>query len=267
MNMHTFLDDEQRGVAALYVLSALEAREERAFRLHLITCAACLEEVEALAPLVRELALAAPEATPPPAVWDRVLGRVRSGAQAPDRPGAPARDHDDPRASDQSRAQACDLDGARARRAEGPAHADGVDPSVDREPQRRFLPVWKSWGSAPPEGFVADPARAFHFVGSDAGAWEPTGVEGIEARRLSVDRENDRATFLARMAPGTSYPAHRHAGPEECYVLSGDLRVGDLHMHAGDYQRADPGSIHGVQSTDAGCLLLLVSSLDDEILG
>ena len=68
------------------------------------------------------------------------------------------------------------------------------------------------------------------------------------------------------MAPGTSYPGHRHAGVEECYVLEGDLRVGDLVMRAGDYQRAAIGSVHGVQSTEGGCLLLVLMSDRDERL-
>ena len=74
-------------------------------------------------------------------------------------------------------------------------------------------------------------------------------------------------TMLIRMAPGTAYPAHRHGGAEECYVLEGDLHVGDdIVMHAGDYQRAEAGSTHPVQSTRGGCLLLLTSSLRDELV-
>jgi len=72
--------------------------------------------------------------------------------------------------------------------------------------------------------------------------------------------------MMVRMAAGTSWPAHIHAGPEECYVLAGDLRVGELHMHAGDFQRAEAGSRHGVQSTEGGCTLLLVSSLHDTLV-
>jgi quercetin dioxygenase-like cupin family protein len=71
--------------------------------------------------------------------------------------------------------------------------------------------------------------------------------------------------MLVRMAPGSEYPGHRHAGAEECYVLQGDIWVGDVHMRRGDYQRAPAGSRHPVQTTDEGCVLLLVSSLSDEI--
>ena len=72
--------------------------------------------------------------------------------------------------------------------------------------------------------------------------------------------------MLFRMAPGSSYPAHRHSGPEECLVLSGDLRISDVRMVEGDYQFAAAGSEHTVQSTENGCLLLITTSLSDEIL-
>jgi len=76
-----------------------------------------------------------------------------------------------------------------------------------------------------------------------------------------------RDAMLVRMAPGTSYPRHVHAGPEECFVLEGDLAVGDgLRLVAGDYQRMESGSRHPDQSTEGGCLLLLISSLNDELV-
>jgi anti-sigma factor ChrR (cupin superfamily) len=73
--------------------------------------------------------------------------------------------------------------------------------------------------------------------------------------------------MLVRMAAGTSYPGHRHARAEECLVVQGDLHVGDdLVMHAGDFQRAEPGSVHVPQWTERGCLLLVTSSVDDDLL-
>ena len=103
------------------------------------------------------------------------------------------------------------------------------------------------------------------FVAAE-GPWEATAVPGIEARKLFVDEPNDRVTMLVRMAPGAAYPSHRHAGPEECYVLQGDLRTGDVVQHAGEYQRAAMGSVHPSQSTEGGCVLLIVSSLHDTLL-
>jgi anti-sigma factor ChrR (cupin superfamily) len=98
------------------------------------------------------------------------------------------------------------------------------------------------------------------------GEWEPTAAPGVKARTLHVDPARRYVTMLIRMEPGASYPGHRHADIEECYVLEGDLRVGGERLGAGDYQRADARSCHGVQSTEKGCLLLIVSSQEDEIV-
>ena len=113
---------------------------------------------------------------------------------------------------------------------------------------------------------IEDGAKSPVLVRSAESGWRPTGVPGIELRTLHVDRANDRATILARMAPGSAYPAHVHGGPEECYVLEGDLWEGDRRMNAGDYERSPEGSRHETQSTRGGCLLLLVSSLSDRTI-
>jgi anti-sigma factor ChrR (cupin superfamily) len=98
------------------------------------------------------------------------------------------------------------------------------------------------------------------------GEWQATGFAGVWVRRLFVDAANDRVTALFKLEPGTSYPAHRHAGAEECLVVEGDLRVGDDVLQRGDYQRAAAGSRHPVQSTTGGCVLLIAGSMRDELL-
>jgi anti-sigma factor ChrR (cupin superfamily) len=72
--------------------------------------------------------------------------------------------------------------------------------------------------------------------------------------------------MLVRMTEGASYPSHRHAAAEECLVLEGDLIVGEDVLRAGDFQRSEAGSVHPPQSTRAGCLLYILSSLEDELL-
>jgi anti-sigma factor ChrR (cupin superfamily) len=121
--------------------------------------------------------------------------------------------------------------------------------------------VWKDWSeteSARPDGIL--------YGANDPAGFEPTGIDGITVRRLAVDRAKDQVTMIVRMGAGTAYPAHRHGGAEECFVLEGDLCVGDRHMHGGDFQRAEAGSLHPVQSTDGGCVLLIVSSTTDELV-
>lgn len=119
---------------------------------------------------------------------------------------------------------------------------------------------WKAWSSSVAAGrVVVVPAAA-------DGPWEETGTPGVRVRPLFVDRAANRMTALFRMAPGTRYPRHLHRGVEECWVLEGDLAAEDFAMRAGDYQRAYAGSEHGDQWTVGGCLLLISSSLGDELL-
>lgn len=128
------------------------------------------------------------------------------------------------------------------------AQADGAKARRDR--------IWRDWD--------ADAAASLYTLHAHEGSWDPTGVEGVEVRRLFVDRANNRMTAMFRMQPGASYPEHDHAGIEECYVLQGDLHVGDdLVMRAGDYQRAGGGSEHAAQWTEGGCLLLVSCALND----
>ena len=130
--------------------------------------------------------------------------------------------------------------------------------AVRAELDAAAIQKWKQWTpSAPGEAMTL-------VRGKDE--WEATGVGGVEVRRLFVDKANDRLTMLVRMTAGTEYPAHRHAGVEECYVLEGDLYGTGWEMRAGDYQRLELGSVHGVQGTRGGCLLFIVSSMNDELL-
>ncbi|MEK7408982.1 MAG: cupin domain-containing protein [Acidobacteriota bacterium] len=117
--------------------------------------------------------------------------------------------------------------------------------------------VWKGW--------TATAASDLHVVRGGGGGWKPV-LEGVTAKQLYVDPVTRFVTMLVRMEPGAAYPPHRHGGAEQCLVLEGDLEVGDLVLHTGDYQCADSGSIHDVSRTVNGCLLLIVSSPHDQLL-
>jgi quercetin dioxygenase-like cupin family protein len=96
-------------------------------------------------------------------------------------------------------------------------------------------------------------------------AWQTTAFQGVCVRPLSVDARRRSVSMLVRMDPGSSYPGHTHAGREECLVLSGELEVAGRTLRAGDYQLADEGSHHGLQSSPSGCTLFIVSSQDDRL--
>jgi anti-sigma factor ChrR (cupin superfamily) len=117
--------------------------------------------------------------------------------------------------------------------------------------------VWKRWQSTAQRDVVC--------VRAVEGPWQPV-APGVAARALYVDPDRNSATMLVRMEPGSAYSAHRHAGAEQCFVLEGDINDGERTYHAGDFQCKAPGSVHGIQSSQNGCLLLIVSSLNDELL-
>jgi anti-sigma factor ChrR (cupin superfamily) len=125
--------------------------------------------------------------------------------------------------------------------------------------RHRKTQVWKEWRPS------VTPAGLFTLRATD-GMWEETDIEGISVKKLFSDPDKSTITMLVRMAAGTAYPQHRHGGTEECYVLEGDLHVGDSVLRSGDYQRAELDSIHVKQWTENGCLLLIVSSTEDEII-
>lgn len=121
--------------------------------------------------------------------------------------------------------------------------------------------VWKKWPTT-------DSPTALYVLRKDEGGWEETGVQGVRVRKLHVDQPRNQITMLVRMDAGAAYPRHVHNGPEECLVLEGDLHIVDeqVVLNAGDYQCAPVGSRHSVQRTERGCLLMIVSSLTDEIV-
>ena len=102
-----------------------------------------------------------------------------------------------------------------------------------------------------------------HTITSTDGEWVETAVPGVRKKILSIDRTQDRITMLLKVEPGTRYPAHRHSGPEECYVISGSLVVEGRVLRAGDFHHAEGESDHDEIWTDEGVEVLLVASASD----
>lgn len=95
--------------------------------------------------------------------------------------------------------------------------------------------------------------------------WRPYSVPGIAIGKLYIDKEKRQITCLMRLEPGVTFPLHRHADSEEVFVLEGDLIVEGEVCHQGDYIRSVPGSTHS-PVTEGGCLLLIKSSTNNEVL-
>lgn len=106
--------------------------------------------------------------------------------------------------------------------------------------------------------------QGFYLLRRDEGQWRPTGSPGVDMRILFVDRDAERQTLLLRMAPGASFPCHRHDdGFEECLVLEGDVADGHAEMQAGDFVRYPADTEHGPLTTVRGSLLLISSGLHE----
>ena len=113
---------------------------------------------------------------------------------------------------------------------------------------------------------TVDPTGGLTFVPASEGQWQEM-APGISVKMLFFDTASRRATALVRVAAGTHYTPHRHTEPEELYVLEGGCFCAGRELRPGDYHRAEAGSIHYETSSDDGCLLLVISSPQNEMLG
>ena len=95
--------------------------------------------------------------------------------------------------------------------------------------------------------------------------WEEV-APGICVKILASDPEKDRASMLVRLDPGTDYPAHEHAEAEELYLLHGELKIDDRTLYAGDFIRAEAGSIDHRVWSETGCTCVLLASTRDSLL-
>ncbi|HJY76478.1 MAG TPA: cupin domain-containing protein [Burkholderiales bacterium] len=86
---------------------------------------------------------------------------------------------------------------------------------------------------------------------------------GISCKMLASDSEKHLVSMLVRLAPGSEYPPHTHAGTEELHLLEGELWVDDRKLYPGDYNCADPGTDDRRVWSDTGCTCVLVTSTQD----
>lgn len=103
------------------------------------------------------------------------------------------------------------------------------------------------------------------FAFADEGEWQAM-APGVEAKVLNMDPDRQRVTALVRMAPGSRYDDHRHTRTEELLVIEGSCYCGSKLLRKGDYHRAEAGSIHLNTYTDDGSLMLLITSVQNEML-
>ncbi len=86
------------------------------------------------------------------------------------------------------------------------------------------------------------------------GEWTPV-APGVSAKKLYADASG--YSFLLRLEPGATLPAHPHDGDEECMVVEGEACIGDLNIVVGDYHLARRGSRHADMVSPTGALLFI----------
>jgi quercetin dioxygenase-like cupin family protein len=95
-------------------------------------------------------------------------------------------------------------------------------------------------------------------------AWEQVAA-GIKCKLLATDSQRHFVSMLVRLAPGAVYPAHRHAGKEELYLLDGELWIDGRKLIPGDYNYGAPGAADDHVWSETGCTCLLITSTDDTL--
>jgi anti-sigma factor ChrR (cupin superfamily) len=109
------------------------------------------------------------------------------------------------------------------------------------------------------------PGLSFAFGASQSG-WKQLPIPGAFIKLLSLDRERGYAVLMGKLEAGTRYPAHVNAGPEDFYILTGDLVIGDRKLNAGDFHHADAGSQHEENYSVEGCTLIAVLTTNDPLV-
>ena len=110
---------------------------------------------------------------------------------------------------------------------------------------------------------ATQPRPDFFFLRGNEGEWKQHAVPNVRFKALTSTGTAGYQMVLYELAPGTHFPAHHHAGAEECFVLSGDFRVEGAVLHAGDFHHAETGSDHHESYTENGCRLLIVAAAGD----
>ena len=80
-------------------------------------------------------------------------------------------------------------------------------------------------------------------------------LPGIERKVLHERRGS--MSYLLKFAPGAVLPSHRHPMDEECVVLEGKLRIGDLVLATGSFHLAHEGLPHDEITSEEGAVIYL----------
>ncbi|MDB5870900.1 MAG: anti-sigma factor [Ramlibacter sp.] len=101
---------------------------------------------------------------------------------------------------------------------------------------------------------AADSAPHHLTIPADAGNWHGF-LPGIQ--RKVLHEQGGVMSYLLKFASGAVLPAHRHPHDEECVVLEGRLRVGELTLGPGSFHMVRQDVLHADIASDDGCVIYL----------
>ena len=99
-----------------------------------------------------------------------------------------------------------------------------------------------------------DSVRHHEAVHADEGHWHAL-LPGIQ--RKVLHEQDGVMSYLLKFAPGAVLPAHRHPVDEECVVIEGVLRIGELVLPPGSYHRVRRDVLDADSTSDAGAIIFL----------
>ncbi len=97
-------------------------------------------------------------------------------------------------------------------------------------------------------------------VQAGAGDWQPFGP-GLQIKVLH--EQGGIMSYLVKLAPGAELSPHRHPEDEECMVLEGELRIGELVVPAGGFHLARRDTLHDRITTVTGATIYLRGAVPD----
>ena len=110
---------------------------------------------------------------------------------------------------------------------------------------------------------LSQPIESLITIANTIETWQPFPAPlGSTYAPWKVDASNRQVAFFLRVPTAGTLPSHRHASGEVVLVLEGDFVSNGITYQVGDRSISAAQTIH--QPTTQGCLVLCVSSLDDE---
>jgi hypothetical protein len=101
---------------------------------------------------------------------------------------------------------------------------------------------------------ATDSVRHHVAIAAEGGSWHSL-LPGIQ--RKVLHEEAGVMSYLLKFAPGAVLPAHRHPVDEECVVIEGRLRIGELTRGPGGFHRVRHDVLDADSTSDEGCVIYL----------